>query len=218
MLRAIALTIFLLALAGAAYIARQIAVERSEPAGSVPIVVGQKRLTLDRAMLRDVALRDGGAVNRLDLVLTWPDFRGAGTMAATTGADLIFVAIEDSALRQRSASEIDPVEQPVLLYSRFLERDAWQNPGGLIMRRFRAGTPYEGEELYLSAPDERNFAARCPRQIRADGLPEDLCLWQTRANGLELQVRFLPRYLVQWQHLAAHVRALTQGVSTRPTK
>ena len=121
-------------------------------------------------------------------------------------------------MRQRSASEIDPVEQPVLLYSRFLERDAWQNPGGLIMRRFRAGTPYEGEELYLSAPDERNFAARCPRQLRSDGLPEDLCLWQTRANGLEIQVRFLPRYLVQWQDLAAQVRSMVQRVGPKAAK
>jgi len=208
MLRAIILTILLAAAAGAAYVGHRIRTERAEPAGVAVFTVGQKRLTIERAMVRDPALRGGGAVNRLDLALIWPEFRGIGATPPSAGADLVFVAIEDVAQRTLAANEIDPVEQPIQLYSRFLDRDAWQNPGGLIMRRFRAGTPYEGEELYVAAPDERAFAARCPRYSQQDGLPEDLCLWQTRQNGLDVQVRFPPRHLVNWQHLASHVRAL----------
>lgn len=207
MLRVFTLAVLVLMVALGALFARRVYVDRRPPEGVATFQLGGRQVTVERAMVRDPDMRDGGAVNRLDLALSWPDFRAApAPTPAGPDGDRVFIALEDAASRTRLPDDIDPADRPVALYSRFLERDAWSNPGGLVMRRFRAGTPYDGEELYISTPDERVFAARCPVPGPVGAGPDELCLWQTRINGLEVQARFPARLLTSWLHLAQGVR------------
>ncbi|HRJ69073.1 MAG TPA: hypothetical protein PK812_05635 [Beijerinckiaceae bacterium] len=215
MLRIAVLAVLLVIAAAAGLLARRIYVERTPPAGAAEFFIGSQKVLVPRAMVRDPDLRNGGALNRIDLALLWPDLRGA---AAATKAEIdrgmVFIGLEDAAPRAATPGDIDPTDRPGELYARFLAQEAWSNPGGLVMRRFRAGTPYEGEELFVSSPDERVFSARCP--IRKLGnTTEDLCLWQTRITGMELQVRFSPRLLVEWQALSGGVRALVTRLKAR---
>jgi len=197
-------------------LARRIYVETRPPSGHAVFHVGSHRLTLPRAMVRNLDLRDGGAVNRLDLVLNWPDLSGAaGNLGGKTAPALVFLSLEDSSALAKSRDDIDPAERPVELYARFLEADAVTGPAGLVQRRFSRGSPYEGEDLFMATPDERQFSARCPRGA-AIPQPAEQCLWQTRQAGLELHVRFAPALIQDWQRLTSAIRALASVLRTQP--
>src|SRR4051812_3529560 len=98
--------------------------------------------------------------------------------------------------------------QTALLYARYLSAEA--KPGvadGLIRREFRAGTPYSGEDLLLSVPDGRAFAARCFKAAIAARM-KAACLAAFRANGLDVQIRFAPGVLPHWRSLMESARRL----------
>lgn len=186
--------------------ARRLYVERQPISGTAQFYVGGHKLTVDRAMVRNADLRNGGAINRLDLVLQWPTMAGAASLIGIGEQKLlIFASLEDATARAKAPDDIDPSERPVELYARFLESEAAAGPGGLVQRRFRKATPYEGEQLYVSSPDERLFSARCPQEATPS---DDLCLWQTRLDNIDLVVRFQPQYLVEWRHLSGAIRQM----------
>ena len=102
----------------------------------------------------------------------------------------------------------DPSDRTAALYARFLQSDVWQEEGGLVMRRFERGSPYEREELHLVPPAGRVFAARC---IRPTQPPSDLpstCLATLRSGGLDVDIRFSPTLLPRWDALSDGVRRL----------
>lgn len=215
MSRAVLVLLLLGVLVAAGFVGTRLYLDRAAPTGTTTVFVGGQKLAIDRAMIRDPGLRAGGAVNRLDLALVWPSFTGiAARREADKTQDLVFIGLEDAAARNQTAGDIDPAERPAELYARFLAREAWTNPGGLVMRRFRAGTPYEGEELYVSTPDDRQFSARCPTAGSAGALADEPCLWQVRINGLDVQVRFSTRLLSRWNELAGGVRRLAARLRT----
>lgn len=221
MFRLVLIGLMLCVVAVLGMFARRIYVENTPPVGAAQFYVGGHRLMIEKSMVRHVDLREGGAVNRLDLILNWPDLSGAaGSLGSVEPRRLIFVTLEDSTLLAKQREDIDPAERPVELYARFLEAEATTGPGGLVVRRFRKATPYDGEDLYLSTPDERQFSARCPLP-GAPGAPTgELCLWQTRINGLELHTRFAADHLEEWQKLASGIRAFATrlGKANAPTK
>jgi hypothetical protein len=77
--------------------------------------------------------------------------------------------------------------------------------GGLIRREFRSGTPYAGEDLLLSPPDGRAFAARCYKAAVAAKM-KAACIAEFRANELDVQIRFAPGALPHWEALAQALR------------
>lgn len=210
--------LFLLALFFAAVtglVTRRIYTDQAGTSGFASFYVGGQTVTVDRAMIRDNELRDGGAVNRLDLALTWPEFRPAGMNIGQSGHELVFVAIEDAAPKTRNQDDVDPADRPSQLYARFLEQDTTTTAEGLVSRRFKANSPYNGEELFVATPDERAFAARCPLAAASMATPEERCLWQIRANGLDVHIRFSRRVLAGWSLLTEQVQALVQQMAVR---
>lgn len=89
-------------------------------------------------------------------------------------------------------------------HARFLTAVARSHPSGLLQRRYRDGTPFEGEELYLSPPDGALFAARCA-PARSDTGDADAagCLAELRLDGLDLRVRFPEARLGAWEAILA---------------
>jgi len=102
----------------------------------------------------------------------------------------------------------DKVNEPatqLATYARFLTATVWSNPGGLVVRGFRKGSPFESDELYVSLPDGRGFAARCPLPIAAGGLDEP-CRVTFRHRGLDVNLRF-PREIVgDWERMLGGIR------------
>jgi hypothetical protein len=110
---------------------------------------------------------------------------------------------------------LDPSERPQELYGRFLEPDTWESPGGLLLRRFEAGSPYEDEELFIAPPDGRAFSARCRKPGKATEAIGDACLWRFRQSGADVQVRFTVDLLPQWETMATGVGKLLERWTAR---
>ena len=176
----------------------------------IRFAIGATNLDVPSTWLRAGMPRSGGTVERLDLVIPWPDEATAGEADAARGA----VAIEKVVLVALTSADaaLAPAQRPARLYSRFLTAEVWPNPGGLILRRFRSGTPYEDEELYLSPPDGHVFAARCPRGVTTLPVREG-CVAEIRVGQLDAQLRFAPARLVSWERLAEGARRIIASMS-----
>jgi len=108
-----------------------------------------------------------------------------------------------------SDASIAPSERVKMLYARFLSSEAAPAAGGLIRRQFKSGTPYEGETLFLSPPEGRAFAARCPTGHNVDsGL---VCFAEIRHGGYDIQIQLAQRDLASWEKITASVKQLTGG-------
>jgi hypothetical protein len=119
--------------------------------------------------------------------------------------------------RQRllvTLSPPDKVNEPATqlsVYARFLTPTVWSNPGGLVVRGFRKSSPYEGDELYVSVPDARGFAARCPVETAQSGLDEP-CRVTFRHRGVDVNIRFPRAIVADWQIMLGGVRRSIDGL------
>jgi hypothetical protein len=95
---------------------------------------------------------------------------------------------------------LPPFERLRTIYPRYIEAKATAGPDGLAILPFRAGTPYEGEDLvYLgSAPEQ--FFARCTRAGRA--VP-GTCIHERVVDTAESTLRFPRDWLTDWRNVAA---------------
>jgi hypothetical protein len=105
------------------------------------------------------------------------------------------------------------------VYARFLGRETWSNPGGLVMRRFRQGTPYEDRELYIGAGGRQIFIALCPQENLAQAHQRDIepCTALVRQGGLDAELRFSARHLPEWRKITASSLDLMAGLSGSET-
>ncbi len=96
------------------------------------------------------------------------------------------------------------------VYARFLAPETTQAHAGLVMRRFRAGTPYEDRELYIGAGAlgggiGRLFIALCPKAAAQDVEP---CITRLRQDGVEAELRFPARALPEWRRMGTETLQL----------
>lgn len=134
------------------------------------------------------------------LRLDWPRF---GPVTAQSRRKLLV-----------TLSPPDKVNEPATqlsVYARFLTPTVWSNPGGLVVRGFRKGSPYEGDELYVSVPDGRGFAARCPVNTGPAPLDE-LCRVTFRHRGLDVNIRFPRAVIADWELMVGGVRRTIDGM------
>lgn len=181
-------------------------------ATTVTATVAGTALHLDVGYLRLPDQMRGGELRQVDLAANFPDFRPARRSAP--GPDQPWQAPQEVVVSILPPDDaVDPSERPSKLYARFLEADAWSHPGGLVMRRFEAGSPYDREELYIAPPEGRTFYARCMRPVQPpDGLAES-CISEFRQGGLDIRVRFNPELLPHWSQLTEGVKGLVRAVA-----
>lgn len=208
--------LFLVALLVALLVAGAYRVARKSDAAEPTIVaasLGDVRLAYSPAYARDESTRYGGALDHLSFIAVVPDFAPPQKPSADprrrAAEELdpmrVFVTI---APREEA---LDPAERPARLYARFLESEVWSGPGGLVVRRFEPGSPYELEQLYLAPPDGQAFFARCPRRD-AGFLGSAPCLWALRWKGLDVEARFSSTLLRDWEELASGLRAFLASI------
>jgi hypothetical protein len=165
----------------------------------IAVSVGRLRFAIPPAYVRDGALPRPGDQERVDLALRFPEM----TPVERSGTGpVLYVAL------LREDGVVDPSARVTEIYGRFLEPDIWQNPGGLLLRRFAATSPYGDEELFISPPDGGAFSARC-RKPQAGGRTGDIgegCIWRFRIGGADVQVRFAPDLLPQWEAIVSGTR------------
>lgn len=175
-------------------------------------LIGEAMLSYPAAYARNRVQAGAGRLDRLDLAASFPDFQPAAeAKGLMSEADLdartartVFVTVTPD---DRS---LDPAERPARLYAPLLDPVGFAKPAGLVARRFQQGSPYEGEELYMTPPEGRAFWARCPTP-EARGAREP-CFTELRANGVNLTVRFAPALLPDWERLRDGVTTLVAGM------
>lgn len=137
---------------------------------------------------------EGHLVGMARLRLDWPSL---GPVTPQTRLKLLV-----------TLSPQDKVNEPATqlsVYARFLTTTVWSNPGGLVVRGFRKGSPYEGDELFVSVPDGRGFAARCPVETAGAGFDEH-CRVTFRHRGMDVNIRFPRAVIADWELMLGGVR------------
>ncbi|PIK71046.1 hypothetical protein CS379_21440 [Methylobacterium frigidaeris] len=153
------------------------------PAG--PVVVSSltpRPLVLPAAWFVRPGTATETAPGRIDLAIPWSELTGSalpGLMRVTA----------------TKAPETEALLSPARRYARFLTAEAQPLTEGLMRRRFRAGTPFEGEDLYLEGEGSR-FAARCATGPVPE--PDAACLSEIRIGTLSLRLRFSADRLPSW--------------------
>jgi len=107
----------------------------------------------------------------------------------------------------------DKVNEParqLATYARFLTPTVWSNPGGLVVRSFRKGSPFEGDEFYVSVPDGRGFAGRCPVETAAN--LDEPCRITFQHRGMDVNIRFPRSIIANWAEMLGSVRRAIDGL------
>jgi hypothetical protein len=89
------------------------------------------------------------------------------------------------------------------IYPRYLDQGSTPGDDGLTARAFRDGSPYGGEDLFLSTAPA--FTARCTRDAATPGM----CLSERRIDGADLTFRFPKDWLTRWRDVAGAMDRLT---------
>lgn len=180
-------------------------------APAIPVTVAGVLFNVPPAAIRAAVQRHPGAHERVDLAFLWPSLAppevdakpndkpiakldNDAPLAPSSTNDRLFVTI--AAL----GAMLSPAERLRSIYPRYIEAQATAGPDGLAILPFRAGTPYQGEDLvYLGAQPEQ-FFARCTRAL---GAVPGTCIHERTVDAAEITLRFPREWLNQWRNVAA---------------
>lgn len=167
---------------------------------SVEAEMAGVRFAYPHAYARDETTAAGGLADRLAFAVSFPAFKPLSAKQRGEFARSVMLTVTPK------DDSLDPAERPGKLYARFLTADALEGPGGLVLRHFEQGSPYDFEELFIAPPDGRSFFARCPKTQR-DATPET-CLSVFREGVFDVELRYPPTLLEHWDALFDGARAV----------
>lgn len=183
-------------------------------APAIPVTVAGVLFDVPPAAIRAAVQRHPGPHERIDLDFMWPslappqaDGKSAdksadkpvkvesdGTVVPANSNDRLFVTIAGL------GAVLPPAERLSSIYARYVEAQAVAGPDGLAILPFRAGTPYEGEDLVYLGADPEKFFARCSRPARS--VP-GTCIHERVIDAAGITLRFPRDWLADWRNLAA---------------
>jgi hypothetical protein len=179
-------------------------------APAIPVIVAGVLFNVPPAAIRAAVQRHPGAHERIDLVFLWPSLAppqagaepSTGAIAGNDGEETPEVKIDDRVFVTIAGlgAVLAPQARLRSIYPRYIEREATAGPEGLAVVAFRAGTPYEGEDLVYLAEQPEQFFARCSRQAHA--VP-GTCIHERLVDTAEITLRFPREWLPQWRTVVA---------------
>jgi hypothetical protein len=180
-------------------------------APAIPITVAGVLFDVPPAAIRTAVQRHPGPHERIDLAFLWPSL--TPPPADAKAANQPAVGLEsDTAAAPADASErlfvsiaalgavLPPTERLRIIYPRYVEAQATAGSDGLAILPFRAGTPYEGEDLVYLAANPEQFFARCTRQA---GAVPGTCIHERLLDAAEITLRFPHVWLGVWRDVDA---------------
>ncbi len=174
-------------------------------APSLPITVAGVTFNIEPAAIRMAVQRRPGTQERVDLAYLWPSLTPPDpALKPTVGAPVdpnqrLFVTIA-------SGDDTLPlIERVQTIYPRYLVAEPTAGPDGLTLRRFRDGTPYQGEELVFEQASPEHFLARCSRRGVVNS---GECLLERRIGKTDVTLRFPRDWLSDWKSVAAGIDKL----------
>lgn len=148
-------------------------------------------------------------VGMVRLRLDWPSLGPAQTGPFIQNRQRLLVTLTPQ-------DKVNEPQTQLSVYARFLTPTVWSNPGGLVVRGFRKGSPYEGDELYVSVPDGRGFAARCPVEAGKSNLGhpdlDEPCRVTFKHRGMDVNIRFPRSIIADWEAMLGGVRHTIDGM------
>jgi hypothetical protein len=189
--------------------------EAALDAPSLPITVADTVFHIPPAAVRVPVQRRAGAHERVDLAFLWPSLDPADHAAdpaspprsppdaAKRALDRIFVTIA------AAADTLSPDERVRTIYPRYATTDPLPGPEGLAVLAFRAGTPYECEDLIYDARRPGDFLVRCSRPA---GATPGTCLLSRRIGAADIVVRFPRDWLEDWRFVGDNVDRLISSI------
>jgi hypothetical protein len=185
-------------------------------APAMPITVAGALFDIPPAAIRAAVQRYPGPHDRVDLAFLWPsltppvaDPKGANKPAVKLDGDPAAAAAETNERLFLTVAGLGavlpPRERLRTIYPRYTEGTAVSGADGLAILPFRAGTPYEGEDLVYVGANPEQFFARCTRDIR--NVPGS-CLHERVIGAAEITVRFSRDWLRDWRNVAAGIDRL----------
>lgn len=179
-------------------------------APAIPITVAGVLFDVPPGAIRAAVQRHAGPAERIDLAFLWPSLappqaegkgdappvagNGADGAALRDGGERLFVTIAGL------GAVAPPKERLRTIYPRYVEAEADAGPDGLAVLPFRAGTPYDGEDLVYFADDPEQFFARCTRTVRS---VRGSCLHERLIGGADVTLRFPRNWLDGWRNVSA---------------
>lgn len=180
-------------------------------APSLPIAVGGVAFNVPPAAIRFKMQRRAGAQARIDLVFLWPSLEPPAPTSAVSLAeapkvtDRIFVTIAGS------DNTLPPAQRFKSIYPRYVGPGPVVDMGGLHVRQFRSGTPYQGEDLIYDPASPERLLMRCTPTF---GATPGMCLHERRFSTADVTVRFPRQWLNDWRAVAAGIDRLIAGLRT----
>jgi hypothetical protein len=178
-------------------------VARNAP--SLPIVVAGAAFDIEPAAIRMAVQRHAGMQQRIDLAYLWPSLlppdpaRKATVGAPVNPNERLFITI------QSSDGALPLMERVQTIYPRYLVAEPTAGPQGLMLRHFRDGTPYQGEELVFESQAPEHFLARCSRH---GAIGSGNCLLERRIGDADITIRFPRDWLNDWPSVARGIDRL----------
>jgi len=179
-------------------------------APAIPVIVAGVLFNVPPAAVRAKVQRQPGAHERMDMVFLWPSLTPPSPDSL---ADIKPPVAEDgeappiprtnnrlSVTIAGLGTVLPPLIRLRTIYPRYIEAQATAGPDGLAIVPFRAGTPYEGEDLIYFADVPEQFFALCSRAARS--LP-GTCIQERSLDAAVITLRFSREWLEHWRNTAA---------------
>jgi hypothetical protein len=176
---------------------------------AIPVTIAGTNFNVPPAAIRAAVQRHPGAHERIDLVFLWPSLEPpaererAATRVINAENDALLAARADDRVFMSIAAlgaVLAPDERLRTIYPRYFAAEATAGPDGLDVLPFRAGTPYDGEDLVYFAEDPERFFARCTRAVHA--VP-GTCIHERLVDSAEITLRFPRQWLEDWRNIVA---------------
>jgi hypothetical protein len=182
-------------------------------APSLPITIGGETFNIEPAAIRQDIQRKPGTQTRVDLTYRWPSLTPPDPTQKPSVQNpvnpnervLLTIEVTDGAL--------PPLERAKTIYPRYLAEAATAGPGGIAVRAFRDGTPYQGEDFVYDPDAPEHFAARCTRSGVGNS---GMCLYDRRIGEADVTVRFPRDWLADWQTVAHNIDRLLARLHPPP--
>lgn len=178
-------------------------------APAMPVTIEGVLFEVPPGAIRAAVERHPGAHERIDLAFLWPSLlpppdgasppQAANAASTSESTERLFVTIAPL------GSVLPPNERLRSIYPRYVEATASAGANGLAILPFRAGSPYQGEDLvYFSDAPER-FFARCTRQV---GIVPGNCIVDRAVDRAVVTLRFPRDWLKDWREVSAGFQRL----------
>ena len=204
-----------ISLAGRWYGQRMALAGHTDSTETFLIRIGQDDLRLSANTIRFRDQRHGGAAERVDLYLTWPELEGySGEKRLhfddlTRTGSLIFLQLSQSTMSADMSGRLAPIYSQL-----FAKEESRQTAHGLTMHRLRTDSGYGNEVIFTAPrPGRPDYVVRCLLPAEGQAPTSGDCQRDIHlGSDLTVLYRFSSAILNDWDHIDA---AITAFVETR---